>query len=694
MAELYEQLVIIHYLEALLKSNTLTAPSLKEVCDYLETALPFLGMDTNNDHLLDKMGELQGAVLRNEGGRKLFQPTIKEIGKAVAARKKAIRNAEPGPLAKNISVIARELELDPLETEIFGLIIRYRIHDQLSSLFNDLTRAHMSVYELLGICLGVERKELGERLSPSGRLLSSGVIFQPPHLGKDIDDCFNVPDVIFAAMQKTLASLTDVRTHILGEPARASLAWEDFDHLEPAREKLATFLKRVVENNMSGVNILLWGSPGTGKTEFCKTLAHQLQLNLYALCETDEMGEEPSRKERTSALKLAQSLLRYQKDSLLLFDEMDDLFENKGLAMFFGGKLSMGSKVFTNRLFESNPVPTLWTINDAALLDESVIRRMALAIEIKVPPARSRANVWRRLLDKHQVSLPEDEINQLSMIEIAPAVADNAVRFAGLVGHNLEDFQFATQGIIKATTGRNPMRQNKKQQLYLPELINADTDLGRLADNLASSNDRNFSLCLYGPPGTGKTAYVRYLAERLGMPVLLKRASDLISKYLGESEQNIALAFEEAVEKESFLVFDEADSLLGDRRYAQRSWEISQVNEMLTWMENHALPFACTTNLMDRLDQASLRRFTFKCHFDFLREDQVILAFSHFFGIDEPLPAITDVHHLTPGDFATVRQKRKFLAPDQNIHEIIKLLRIEGDLKDLPTRKTLGFSIG
>ena len=92
-----------------------------------------------------------------------------------------------------------------------------------------------------------------------------------------------------------------------------------------------------------------------------------------------------------------------------------------------------------------------------------------------------------------------------------------------------------------------------------------------------------------------------------------------------------------------------------DRRGASHSWEVTQVNEMLTWMESHPLPFVCTTNLMDRLDQASLRRFTLKLRFDPLSAAQAFLAFEHFFGISAPQ---TLPDGLSPGDFATVKRKR------------------------------------
>ena len=130
---------------------------------------------------------------------------------------------------------------------------------------------------------------------------------------------------------------------------------------------------------------------------------------------------------------------------------------------------------------------------------------------------------------------------------------------------------------------------------------------------------------------------MRYLAERLGLQVIQKRASDLLSKWVGRHrETQIADAFAEARASGAFLVFDEADSLLADRRFAERTWEVSQVNEMLTWMESHPLPFACTTNLADHLDPATLRRFVFKIALDYLTPDQAAIAFRRYFGLAAP----------------------------------------------------------
>ena len=177
--------------------------------------------------------------------------------------------------------------------------------------------------------------------------------------------------------------------------------------------------------------------------------------------------------------------------------------------------------------------------------------------------------------------------------------------------------------------------------------MQADTDAVVLADSLVGIGEQHFSLCLQGPPGTGKSAFVRYLAERKGLEVMQKRASDLMSMWVGETEHKIAAAFAEARDTGAFLVFDEADSLLADRRFAHRSWEISQVNEMLTWMESHPFPFACITNFGEHLDAATLRRFVFKVTLDYLSAKQAETAFRTYFGLAPPAEIAT-LTALTP----------------------------------------------
>jgi SpoVK/Ycf46/Vps4 family AAA+-type ATPase len=210
---------------------------------------------------------------------------------------------------------------------------------------------------------------------------------------------------------------------------------------------------------------------------------------------------------------------------------------------------------------------------------------------------------------------------------------------------------------------------------WQPDLARADADLGRIEARLAAPGaPRRISFCLEGPAGTGKSAWARHLARVIGMPVIEKRTSDLISKWLGESEQNIARAFSDARAEGAMLIFDEADSLLADRRGAERSWEVSQVNEMLTWMESHPLPFVCTTNFVEKLDPATQRRFTFRIRFDYLSARQLPLAWAAHFPCSPPA-GLEALDRLAPGDFANVARRMQALGhadPQAILCELIR----------------------
>jgi SpoVK/Ycf46/Vps4 family AAA+-type ATPase len=221
-----------------------------------------------------------------------------------------------------------------------------------------------------------------------------------------------------------------------------------------------------------------------------------------------------------------------------------------------------------------------------------------------------------------------------------------------------------------------PPPEPHQDSTYDTALISADCDLAGIEHQLTRPGaPRAVSFLLSGPPGSGKSAWVRHLAGRMGLHVLQKRASDLLRAFVGGSEHNIAGAFAEARENDAVLVFDEADSLLLDRADAVRSWEITQVNEMLTWMEHHALPFACTTNFSDRLDRASLRRFLVKVRFDWLSQPQARLAFHRFFEVAAP-PALDSLRTLTPADFALVRRRAELVGVTA-ADDLVRLLEAE-----------------
>ena len=121
-----------------------------------------------------------------------------------------------------------------------------------------------------------------------------------------------------------------------------------------------------------------------------------------------------------------------------------------------------------------------------------------------------------------------------------------------------------------------------------------------------------------------------------------------------------------------------------------RSWEVTMVNELLVQMETHPLPFACTTNHLDRIDSAAVRRFAFKVKFDFLAPAQSAEAYRRFFA-SEPPTALCQLANLTPGDFAVVVKKLRLLGQlGEAAPDIVRLLEQEVAAKNLRTMK-IGF---
>ena len=605
------------------------------------------------------------------------------------------RRVQPDRTARRLRRLGRSTGLSRTDRAILEVLLRYRTRPVFESMIDDIFDQPLNgrlVFTLGGrtlpLLLGLSPNAVAGRLGTGAPLVRSGLVA----IDRD-DGEVTMLDRLSQLVHAPGSADRDVSS-LLFDPALASdLDWTDFDHVAGDRDHVETLLRGALDSGAPGVNILLHGPPGTGKTEFCKVLAERLGVTLYSVGEADEDGDEPSRHERLQELRLAQRLLNRERRALLMFDEMEDLLD--AAAPDFGflqrrpARLrGAASTVFMHRLLEQAPTPTLWTTNDAEDLGPAVLRRMMFAFEMRSPTVRVRSRIWMRQLERHGIAAEPGDARALACeFDATPGVAAGAVAAANLGAGDLATVRRGVRSLSRVM-GRHAPPQATPERFDLA-LVQADTNPRELADRLAECDERQFSLCLQGPPGTGKSAFVRYLAERLGFEVMQKRASDLMSAWVGETERQIADAFAEARDEGAFLVFDEADSLLADRSLASRNWEVSQVNEMLTWMESHPLPFACTTNFGQHLDPATLRRFVFKVTLDYLTPAQVALAFRGSFGLAPP-DDVADLTALTPGDFAVVRRKAGLLGRLAEPGALAAMLRAECEAK--PRRpRAIGF---
>ena len=480
----------------------------------------------------------------------------------------------------------------------------------------------------------------------------------------------------------------------------ARLTMKDFAHQHEELELLRRYLRCSLAADRVGVNILLHGAPGTGKTELVRALAASLDATLMEVPAVDEDKDPLPPWKRLTALCATQQVMRTSSSALVLFDEVEDVFPQEGGA-FGGRRVRAGSdrhKGWLTQMLEENLRPTLWVCNDIDHIDPAYIRRFDMVVELSAPGRAAR----NQLIDGLFAGIPlrEGGLDDLKReVALAPAHLERIAEVLKAMAPADEQEGGALLAVlerqIRKALDLPPLPASTvKGMPYRQECINTNVDL----DTLAAALEANpvARLCLYGPPGTGKTEWARQLARRLGRPLHVKRSSDLLSKYVGDSERLMRQAFQVAAREGAVLLIDEADGLLRDRMSASHGWEVSMINELLTCMETFEGIFVASTNLQEKLDPASARRFDFKVKFDYLSVDQAQRLFDDLaqaVGVELApkwrLPT-SGLARLAPGDFANVfRQVR--LMPASTAEKLLELLGKEAARSFHEPRQGIGF---
>lgn len=608
--------------------------------------------------------------------------------------------AMPACLRANVARLSTLVGLSANDCRVleFAVLIQSeRLLDEVADWLGDLSS--VKVFHLLSVLLDMPLHDVRAALSAQGVLARSGVVAMERSGMNRLRGTLNLlsdnfADHIISSEADPVSLLQDTVT--LSTPAQLGLG--DYKHVQPSLNVLQPYLKHAISTGRKGVNIFLHGPPGTGKSQLAKALAAELGCELFEVASEDSDGDPVNGSRRLRAFRAAQSFFA-QRRALILFDEVEDVFDDA--ETFMGGKsTAQRRKAWINRTLEENPVPALWLANSIQGMDPAFVRRFDMMFELPVPPKKQRKCIIHAecgdLLDAASISRLADAE------ELAPAVVARAASVGRAIAPDvgLPQAARAVELLVSNTLeaqGHKPLRKSHNTQLaevYDASLVSANADLLQLTAGLVQS--RAGRLCLFGPPGTGKTAYGQWLAGQLCAPLLIQRASDLMSMWVGGNEKNIAKAFKQAEQDGAVLMIDEIDSFLRDRRGADRSWEVSMVNEMLTQMEQFEGVFIASTNLMDGLDPAALRRFDLKVKFDYLQSPQATALLARYCkALNWPAPEAADMARLarlgslTPGDFAAVLRQSRF-RPLADVGSLIAALQAECALKQ-PLRPTIGF---
>ena len=611
--------------------------------------------------------------------------------RALSRRRKPLRQRRRPEIARNLARLSRLFGLSKAEAGAVLLLYTASVDRQFGAIFEQATGwQRRAGAEFLSTALGIERAE-------ATRIVRDRL----PVLG------MNDP------MEHGVLGLSEEMLDLVENPDPAQIGKGMFRRPPKERVPLSahavdpadtTCMQSLLARRPAGpgTHILLYGPPGTGKTSYARALGQDLDAPIFEVALQEDNKAASRRLAIMACLNATCGDHTEGGGAVVICDEGDAILNTCGMSMpgFPFPMPVLGEpkdKGWLTMLMDRPGVRMIWIVNRIGGLDPAVERRFAHSVAFRPLGRSQRARIWDQVLRRHGVKrlVDDAEVSRLAgeydmgVGAIALAVSkakeamgkrDRAV-FVSTVRRLLDGHRTLQAGGVRQDNGRERVSDR-----FTLEGLNVTGDLDRLLRNLRSFDQhlrggarhdpRQMNVLLSGPPGTGKSELARHLADDVGRPLLVKGASDLFDKYVGETEKRIAAAFQQAEDDEAVLVIDEADSLLFPRDQAVRSWEKSFTNQALSCMERYRGILVFTTNQdYQGLDSAAIRRFNFKLRMEYLTADgnevfyrQLLCELCTAPMGDADHAALRAVRNLAPGDFKTVREQFVFEPAEEVSH--------------------------
>ena len=646
-------------------------------------------LDAYVDFVFENIRRVKGQQLQNLRG------LVIELMHKVSKRTHGRRIAE---IKKNVITLKRMFDLTQHEVEFIIFLFIISTYEIPQDFFvNHLECNKVTGKKYLANLLGVTKRELNEILTGTLKKIR---FFEMDDVDLKVETDF------LGLYQNPKDQNFSQQFYVQVRPAALPL-----DYYFITEEERDYVLGLLEKKQKTPTHVLLYGSPGSGKTSFAHSLAEKLAIPTYDIVR-DETNTTHNRR---AALLACLNMTNAGKGSLIIVDEADNLL-NTQFSWFVRGETQ--DKGWLNELLEKNGTRMVWITNSIEGIEESVLRRFAFSLRFRPFNRRQRCKLWQNIVRKNRVKMlfnPPELEALAKRHKVSAAIIDLAVKKATELGLDSKmQFHRAVKLALEANEalinhGEKPVDKNQIERNYSLEGLNIKgnvqdmiTQLERF-DRFLNEKDRdqivNMNLLFYGPPGTGKSELARYIAHHLDREIICKRVSDLQSKYVGEGEKNIKRAFKRAEAEEAILIIDEADSVLFSRESARRSWEISFTNEFLTQMERFRGILICTTNRLKWLDEASIRRFNQKLGFDYLLPGGNVIFYKKLLKgltnsrLDTKIKSdLKNLTGLTPGDFKTVRDRFLFYTQEEIDHQLlVEALREENRIKNLHKNSKIGF---
>lgn len=599
---------------------------------------------------------------------------------------------------ESFSSLVNAYGLDSDELHLILFLFLVSINQKLLSVVSEWKTSEM--LRGMSICTGVAQGRLRALISSNSKLRTCNLIDITPHQRfiLELND-----DVVEYLAASEMGSLYE---RFLRPAGSGAYPLDSFPVRRDQQELCRTLL-----SGSRPVQILLYGREGTGKTEFARALGAAAGKKVYSF-----IRSEDSRRDNLTRLSLTLGALS-STDTIIIIDEAESILD--------GGKLwfsdfMMGNKdqkARINILLDQVRCPVIWIVNSIAGIQSSTLRRFTFSIEFRaLKPQILAERVWTAL-----ETLPLSEGVKQRAAELAShreltgaAIANLRAALEELAVHQLDEDRLIryVDTLFSANSelvgGKQRVRE-RTGTTYNVDVLNLSQPPDRIlhavahhietlqtGSNVSGRQVGGLRILFYGMPGTGKTELARHIAERVGCKLDIRRASDILSPFVGVAEKNIAAMFNEAEDSGDILLIDEADAFLYDRSRAHRPWEITQVDEFLTRMEEFRSVLICTTNLLGSLDRAVIRRFQLKVEFQPLHrsgtEELLRTYFPNLNFSDALLDNLAAKGPYVPGDFAVVHSMIAAMPGAEITPDFIVQTLIEESRHRKPAGTSIGFT--
>lgn len=523
----------------------------------------------------------------------------------------------------------------------------------------DIYKIDLSMHaRLISRIFGHRSATIRDILQIDSKLSKTGLVDLSANIGSF--HSANRLDLVFSVS----LSINRLIKNIGYKQAPSALKIDDFSYMRQKVDMLLHYAKR-----SKNASILLYGRAGVGKSELVSVIAKELGKEMICvknIIANDEERKGAKAEKRMSAFALMQHILSSDKH-IVLYDECEDTICYDALER----------KAGINTMLENTKLVNFFVSNSNAM-DPAFLRRFDIVCEIKPPPKRKKIQLIQSLLEKRKITLDtplleavatNQYLTQGNLLKSANVASKFGKKDAQKIFIKCINETLRAKNVAPIKPKKPKESKEAKESSKMPysmELIECSTDIVRLSQNIKAlcekpksplalakkaakregrEFDRDFlldfsgkaqvvpksncgiRLLAYGSAGSGKSEFAKKLAKECDKKLLSYKMSDLLSKWVGGSEKNIAQAFKKAKQKEAILHIDEIDSIGYNREGATHSWERTLVNELLTQMEDYDGVFIATSNHLDCLDRAILRRFDSKIEFRPLSPQNLKKAF-------------------------------------------------------------------